>query len=41
MYSDNGTLLEAQTTSNCSEIGGIDLSMPDIVITNGRDENKN
>lgn len=37
MYSENGTLLEAQTTSNCSEIGGLDLSMPEIVVTNGRD----
>lgn len=41
MYAANGTLLEAQTTKNCSEIGGLDLSMPGIVITNGRDENKN
>lgn len=37
LYGTNGELLEAQTTKNSSNIGGLDLSLPDIHVVNGRD----
>lgn len=41
LYGPDGTLLEKQTTSNCSTIGGIDLYMPNMTVSNGRDAETN
>ena len=41
LYGTDGQLLEAQTSDNCSNIGGEDLHLPNITISNGRDSQLN
>ena len=41
LYGENDTLLEAQLTSNSSNIGGYDFYLPHVWVENGKDEEQN
>lgn len=40
LYAANGSLLQKQTTKNCSVIGGDDFYLPNMTISNGKDNSK-